>query len=126
MARNWLTAMTYGICASILIVLGSAFLMASLLRFTSFSDDGHSLLPIIISIVALFIGGVISGSKMKSRGLLIGALTGLLYSLFSLFFQYLGFDQAPTFTQYSFYLANIAAAALGGTVGVNLFSAKHK
>lgn len=126
MARNWFSAVTYGIVASILIVLASAFLLASLLRFTSFTDSSSSLLPMIISIAALFIGGVIAGSKMKSRGLLIGAVTGLVYSLFSLFFQYLGFDSAPILTQYGFYLANIVAAALGGAVGVNLFSSKHK
>lgn len=125
MARHWLAAVTYGITAALLIILASAFLLASLLRFTSYSESTGSILPLIISLLSLFIGGVIAGSKMKERGLLIGAITGLIYCCFSFFFQFLGFDHAPGFSQYGFFAANIAAAALGGVVGVNLFSAKH-
>ncbi|MCO7175603.1 TIGR04086 family membrane protein [Sporolactobacillus kofuensis] len=125
MSRNWLSAVTYGMIAAIIIVLASAFLLASLLRFTSFAEGSGSILPIIISILALFIGGMISGSKMKEKGLVIGALTGLAYSLFSLFFQFLGLDQHPSLNQYLFSIANIAASSLGGVIGVNLFSLKH-
>ncbi|MDD9147673.1 MULTISPECIES: TIGR04086 family membrane protein [unclassified Sporolactobacillus] len=125
MARNWLAAVTYGIAASFVIVLASAFLLASLLRFTSYSETGGSVLPIIISIGALFIGGIISGSKMKERGLLIGSVTGLFYCLFSLFFQFLGLDQAPGLNQYIFYLTNIASCAIGGAIGVNFFQGKR-
>ncbi|RYL94705.1 TIGR04086 family membrane protein [Sporolactobacillus sp. Y61] len=125
MARNWLSAVTYGIATSIIIVLASAFLLASLLRFTSFAETSGTVLPVVISITALFIGGVISGSKLKERGLLIGAVTGLFYCLFSLFFQYLGLDHWPGLMQYVYFLANIASAAIGGIVGVNLFSGRH-
>lgn len=125
MARNWLTAVTYGIITAIIIILASAFLLASLLRYTSYSENSGAALPLIISLVSLFIGGVIAGSKMKIRGLLVGAITGLVFCAFSFFFQYLGLDQAPLLKQYSFFAANIVAAALGGAVGVNLFSGKH-
>lgn len=125
MARNWLTAVTYGIAASFVIVLASAFLLASLLRFTSYSETGGSVLPIVISVIALFTGGIISGSKMKERGLLIGSITGLFYCLFSLFFQFLGLDQAPGPMQYVFYMANIASCSIGGAIGVNFFAGKH-
>ncbi|MCO7126408.1 TIGR04086 family membrane protein [Sporolactobacillus shoreicorticis] len=125
MSRNWLSAVTYGMIAAILIVLASAFLLASLLRFTTYTESNGSILPIVISIVALFIGGVISGSKTKEKGLLIGAITGLAYCLFSLFFQYLGLDQSPSLNQYLFFVANIASASLGGAIGVNLFAGKH-
>ncbi|MCL1630492.1 TIGR04086 family membrane protein [Sporolactobacillus sp. CPB3-1] len=123
MSRNWLSAVTYGMTAAIVIVLASALLLASLLRFTSFAESNGSILPIVISLVALFIGGVIAGSKTKEKGLLIGAITGLAYCLFSLFFQYLGLDQAPGLNQYLFFIANIASASLGGAIGVNLFAA---
>ncbi|MET1247503.1 TIGR04086 family membrane protein [Sporolactobacillus sp. STCC-11] len=125
MSRNWLSSITYGMIAAIIIVLASAFLLASLLRFTSFAESNGSVLPIVISIVALFVGGMIAGSKKKEKGLLIGAITGLAYCLFSLFFQYLGLDQTPGLNQYLFFVANIASSSLGGAIGVNLFSLKH-
>ncbi|BBN99302.1 TIGR04086 family membrane protein [Sporolactobacillus terrae] len=125
MSRNWLSAVTYGMIAAIVIVLASAFLLASLLRFTSFAESNGSILPIVISLVALFVGGVIAGAKSKEKGLLIGTFTGLAYCLFNLFFQYLGLDQTPGVNQYLFLIANIAASALGGAIGVNLFASKH-
>ncbi|TGA99507.1 TIGR04086 family membrane protein [Sporolactobacillus shoreae] len=126
MTRNWLSAITYGMVASFIIILASAVLLASLLRFTSFAETSGTALPIIISAIALFIGGTIAGSKMKEKGLMIGAITGLFYCLFSLSFQYLALDRAPGLIQLVYFLANIAAAALGGTIGVNLFSGKHR
>lgn len=126
MTRNWFSAVTYGVAASFIIVLASALLLASLLRFTSFAETSGSVLPIVISVIALFIGGTIAGSKMKERGLMIGAVTGLFYCLFSLCFQYLGLERAPGLMQFIYFLTNVAASAIGGTVGVNLFSGKHR
>ncbi|GAY78386.1 hypothetical protein NBRC111894_3940 [Sporolactobacillus inulinus] len=90
MSRNWLSAVTYGMIAAIVIVLASAFLLASLLRFTSFAESNGSILPIVISLVALFVGGVIAGAKSKEKGLLIGTITGLAYCLFNIFFNISG------------------------------------
>ncbi|MFT8871499.1 MAG: TIGR04086 family membrane protein [Sporolactobacillus sp.] len=126
MARHGLTAIAYGLSAAMLIVLASAVLLASLLRFSSYSENGSIALPIIISLAALFIGGMIAGSKMKERGLLIGALTGVSYCLFSLLFQYLGLERMPGLLQEGLALANIAAAAVGGTMGVNLSGAAKR
>ncbi|RYM06827.1 TIGR04086 family membrane protein [Sporolactobacillus sp. THM7-7] len=125
MARHWVTAVSYGMIASILIVLASAFLLASLLRFTSFAESSGTVLPIVISLVSLFIGGVIAGSKMKEKGLAVGTVTGLMYCLFSLFFQFLGLDRAPGSIQYIFFAGNIVSCALGGALGVNLFSGRR-
>jgi putative membrane protein (TIGR04086 family) len=126
MTRHWLAAIAYGMVASLLIILAAALLLASLLRFTSFSESGNSFLPIVISMVALFIGGAIAGSKLKQRGFLAGGLTGLFFGLFSLCFQYLGLNQSPGIMPLLFLLTNIVAAALGGIAGVNLFSGKHR
>jgi putative membrane protein (TIGR04086 family) len=125
LTRNWLAAVTYGMVAAFVVILASALLLASLLRFTSFAETSGSALPVIVSMVALFIGGTVAGSKMRRKGMLIGAMTGLCYSLFSLLFQYLGLEQAPGIAQYLYFLGNIAAAAVGGTAGVNLFSSRH-
>lgn len=125
MTRQWFAAVCYGMAASFIIILSSAFLLASLLRFTSFSESGSLALPLVISAVALFVGGVFSGSRMKKKGLLIGAVTGLFYCFFSFFFQFLGLDRMPGTTQYLFYFVNVASAAVGGAVGVNLFSGKQ-
>jgi putative membrane protein, TIGR04086 family/integral membrane protein, TIGR04097 family len=126
MTRHWLAAIAYGMAASLLIILAAALLLASLLRFTSFSESGNSFLPVVISLIALFTGGAIAGSKLKQRGLLAGGLTGLFFSLFSLSFQYLGLNHSPGVMPLIFLMANIAAAALGGVAGVNLFSGKHR
>lgn len=125
MSRRLFTAAGYGMIAAFIIVLFSAFFLATLLRFTSLAESSLALAPIIISLAALFIGGLVSGMKMQEKGLFIGLLTGIFYCLLIICIQFLGFDRTGDALQYLLYTGNVAASALGGVLGVNLFSGRY-
>lgn len=125
MSRRLFTAAGYGMIAAFIIVLFSAFFLATLLRFTSLAESSLALAPIIISLAALFIGGLVSGMKMQEKGLFIGLLTGIIYCLLIICIQFLGFDRTGDALQYLLYTGNVAASALGGVLGVNLFSGRY-
>ncbi|WKB36852.1 TIGR04086 family membrane protein [Terrilactibacillus sp. S3-3] len=88
MSRRLFTAAGYGMIAAFIIVLFSAFFLATLLRFTSLAESSLTLAPSIISLTALFIGGLISGMKMKKKKGVIGLLTGLSYCLLIMCIQF--------------------------------------
>ena len=120
--RKMVTACSYGIITALILIMASAFVLATLLKLTSLSETALGSIPmIIVSLVALFIGGVISGAKMKEKGLLTGASTGLIYSLLIYLFLFLGFDRTFSGTQYFLIVANTAITGMGGIIGVNLF-----
>lgn len=124
MSKRLFTAACYGITTSFVLIMVSALLLATLLKLTSLTESSISMMPTIISFVALFIGGLIAGAKMKEKGLVLGATTGLFYCLLIFAIQFLGFDSVLSPQQYLFYAANIAITALGGAMGVNLFVRK--
>ncbi|MGV3487880.1 MAG: TIGR04086 family membrane protein [Tuberibacillus sp.] len=122
MTRRMMTACSYGIIAALILIMAAAFVLASLLKLTSLSEAALGSIPmIIVSLAALFIGGVIAGAKMKEKGLLTGAATGLIYSLIIYLFLFLGLDRAFSGTQYFLIVANTAVTGMGGIIGVNLF-----
>lgn len=122
MTKKMMTACSYGIITALFLIIVSALILATLLKFTSLSEETLGPIPmIIVSLIALFIGGMIAGAKMKEKGLLTGASTGLIYSLLIYLFLFLGFDRTILGTQYLLIIANTATTAMGGVIGVNLF-----
>jgi putative membrane protein (TIGR04086 family) len=122
MTRKMMTACSYGIIVALILIIISALILTTILKFTSLSEATLGSIPmIVISLMALFIGGVIAGAKMREKGLLTGASTGLLYSLIIYLFLFLGFDRTILGTQYLLIVANTATTAMGGIIGVNLF-----
>lgn len=122
MTKKILTAACFGLFTTIIIVLLFGIIMATLLKLTSISESSISLLPMIVSFLALFLGGAVSGLKLKERGLLVGASTGLIYTILVFLLQYLGYEHAASGQQLLLFLLNILTTTLGGIVGVNLFS----
>ncbi|TCP32261.1 putative membrane protein (TIGR04086 family) [Scopulibacillus darangshiensis] len=125
MTRRLFTAACYGMITSFIIIIISALVLATLLKLTTISESSVNLMPTIISFTALFIGGLIAGVKMKEKGLMIGAVTGILYCFLIFAVKFLGFDNSGSSQQYLFYGANIVVTALGGAIGVNLFVRKY-
>jgi putative membrane protein (TIGR04086 family) len=74
----------------------------------------------IVSFLSLFIGGFMSGGKGKQKGLILGGLTGFIYSFSVFLFQYLGLDSLFTLEQTVYHLCYITTAMMGGILGVNL------
>lgn len=125
MTRRMITAMGFGLVVVLAIIMCSSFLLSLLLRFTSLTE--HSLTWVILglSILALFIGGMVSGKKGKEKGWILGTGTGLLFSVVVFLVQYLGYQVQFDPEQYLYHLGYLLASALGGVMGVNLSSHKH-
>lgn len=77
-----------------------------------------------VSFIALFSGGFISGGKGKERGWLLGAITGIVYSIIIFLFSFLGSDQLFTFEQTVYHICYMLISMMGGILGVNLSKGK--
>lgn len=112
--------MIYGLITLLVIILSVSFIFSLLLRFTSLTEASFSWLIIVFTFVALLVGGFVSGSSSKQKGWLVGAGTGLLYSVVVFLVQYLGYNAIFSMQQYLFHGGFILAAIIGGIFGVNV------
>ncbi|WP_138415582.1 TIGR04086 family membrane protein [Aquibacillus sediminis] len=122
MAKSRFTALLYGWIAVLAIMLVTSFILSLLLRFTSLGTSALNGSTIVISLLALFIGGLIAGLKGKENGWILGAGTGIGFTLFVLLYQYLGYNTGLSTTQIIYHAGFLIAALVGGMVGVNLSS----
>lgn len=120
MNRVKMSGMLHGLVTIIVIIMVTSFLISLLLRFTGLTEESFSLATLIVSFVALFFGGFISGKRAKENGWIIGALTGVLYAFVVFLIQYLGFNHGFSGKQELYFLMYIAISSLGGMIGVNL------
>jgi putative membrane protein (TIGR04086 family) len=120
MQKQYITAIMYGWIIVLGLILITSFLLALLLRFTTFNEPTLSWLTLGIGLGALFIGGLIAGLKGKAKGWVIGAITGAGFTLLTFMVQYLGYHQGFSFEQSLYHGGYILAALLGGVIGVNM------
>lgn len=118
--RGILTSMVYGLVTILVIILSVSFIISLLLRFTSLTETSFTWVIMILTFVALLVGGFVSGGKSKQKGWMVGAGTGILYSLLVFLVQYLGYNATFTTEQYLFHGGFILAAIIGGILGVNV------
>src|SRR5699024_8751440 len=97
-----------------------SLILALLLRFSSFNEPTLSWVTLAIGIVSLFIGGVVSGAKSKSKGWIIGGLMGVGFTLFTFLVYYFGYHQPFSWEQALRHIGFIIAAVIGGMIGVNI------
>ncbi|HHY72883.1 MAG TPA: TIGR04086 family membrane protein [Bacillus bacterium] len=119
MAKNSFSAILSGVITTFIIVLVSSLVLSLLLRFTNVQESSLTWVILILSFLALFIGGFVSGGKGKQRGWLVGAGTGLLFSLLVFLMQFLGYQTSFSIEQMAYHLGYIIVALLGGVIGVN-------
>ncbi|NCU18633.1 TIGR04086 family membrane protein [Pallidibacillus pasinlerensis] len=118
------------VSSSVLIGLGVIYVVAAIfslifsliLKFTSAQEDQLSLIITIISFIALFMGGLVAGGRVREKGWLLGGLTGLLYTVINFLFQYLGYDTIFSTQQLIYYVCFTLTAIMGGILGVNMFN----
>lgn len=120
MRRQLFHALLYGWITVLGLILISSIIIAFLLRVTSFDDKLLTWVALSIGILSLFIGGLITGLKGKTKGWMIGALTGIGFTIFTFSVQYLGYHQGFSLEQSIHHLAYIFAAIVGGILGVNI------
>lgn len=117
-------AVLYGVITIFSIAVVSSLIFSVILRFTSVEEASLEFIITAISFVTLFLGGFISGGKGKKKGWLVGGLTGFIYTLIILLFQYLGYDQLFTIEQLIYHVCFIVTAMMGGILGVNINSSR--
>ncbi|MEC5422065.1 TIGR04086 family membrane protein [Virgibacillus sp. C22-A2] len=120
MRKQQFTALMYGWIIVLGLILLASFILAFLLRFTTFNEPTLSWVALVIGLISLFIGGMVAGVKGKAKGWIIGAITGLGFTLFTFLVQYLGYQQAFSLEQSVHHIGYILAALFGGVVGVNI------
>ena len=119
MAISRLTALLYGWIAIFALMLLSSFVLALFIRYTELSHSTLEWLTLGLGLFYLFVGGFLSGLKGKDKGWLLGALTGIGYSLFIFLYQLLAYDQMFSGEQWLFHGLFLLTAILGGIFGVN-------
>ncbi|WLD92217.1 TIGR04086 family membrane protein [Alkalihalobacillus sp. AL-G] len=122
MSKRMVSAMGFGVVVVIAIIMVSSFLLSLLLRFTSLNQQSITWVILGLAVLALFIGGLVSGKKGKEKGWLSGAGTGLLFSVLVFLVQYLGYQVQFDAEQYLYHIGYLVVSALGGMMGVNLSS----
>ncbi|WP_433743385.1 TIGR04086 family membrane protein [Falsibacillus pallidus] len=110
--------------AILILAMLSSLVFSLILRFTSADESSINLFVTIISFISLFIGGFVSGGKGRQKGLMLGGLTGIIYSLLVFLFQYLGLDALFSMKQMIYHGCFIITAMMGGVLGVNMSGGK--
>src|SRR5690625_3816023 len=126
MNRSTIIAAGYGWMAVLIHVLIFALFTSLILQFITITELTLTYVTFSIDIIALFIGGFIAGLKGKGKGWLLGAITGIGFTLFTFMVQYLGFNGSFTFQQIIYHSSFILAAIAGSVIGVNLVTVKNE
>lgn len=117
--------MLYAVLGSLLAALvltGLSLLIISVIYLSKdLSDETARSLVTAAALVSVFVSALISGKKMKSRGLLTGSLVGAAYSLCLYITGVLAFG-IMHFSKSFFGIPALSVfiGALGGIAGVNL------
>lgn len=112
--------MLFGVLSILILALGTSLIFSLVLQFTETQEHSISTLVTVLSFLAVFAGGFISGGKHKQKGWMIGGTTGLLYSLIILLYHYLGHNMLFSFEQVIYHVCYIITAMMGGVLGVNI------
>ncbi len=118
-SKQWV-ALLYGWIIVLGLMMVASFVLALLLRFTTFNEPALSWVTFVIGLISLFLGGLAAGIKGKAKGWMIGIFTGAGFTLFVLSVQYLGYQQGFSLEQSLHHAGYMAAALFGGAVGVNI------
>ncbi|WP_338750368.1 TIGR04086 family membrane protein [Bacillus sp. FJAT-52991] len=115
----------YGMVVIFIIAILCSFVFSSILRWSSLTESSVQFSITVISFIALFTGGFVSGKLSQRKGWMTGGLTGTLYSLTMVSYQYLGYQAPFHWEQLIYHSCFIVTAMMGGILGVNV-SAKHR
>lgn len=94
---------------------------AAILTYTSFSESSIPIAVMVVSIISILYASKCSAKKAKSRGWLIGSITGFTY-MFILYLISLVFIERPVFDMHVLliWVVGLISGAIGGIIGINL------
>ncbi|MDE5415022.1 MAG: TIGR04086 family membrane protein [Bacillaceae bacterium] len=118
--RGIFGSMLYGLIGVLFIAVAFSFVISLILSFSSLTEASFSWFILIVSFLALFIGGMIAGVKAKQKGWMVGAGTALLFTVITFLIQYLGYNSTFTMEQYLYHGGYLLASVFGGIIGVNV------
>lgn len=118
-------ALLYGWIFILVFILVSSFILSLIVQFTGIRQQTLSWVAFSVGLIGLFIGGMITGIKGKSKGWIIGGLTGVGFTVFIFLVQFLGYQNGFSLEQTLHHLGFILAAILGGMIGVNLIKGQE-
>lgn len=124
MKNSYLLAIVYGWITIFVLLLLSSIFLSIMMKFTSINEFMLSYLSLSIGILSLLIGGIVAGMKGKEKGLIIGALTGIGFTVLTFLIQYLGYNETFSMQQMIYHLAYIISAMIGSIIGVNLATSR--
>lgn len=119
-------ALLYGWLVAFSLIFIASMILALFLRFTGFNEPTLSWVTLFVGLFSLFIGGLVAGVKGKTKGWMIGGIIGLGFTLIVFLIQYLGYKQSFSLGQSMHHIGFIAAALIGGVLGVNIVVADEK
>ncbi|MDC3415640.1 TIGR04086 family membrane protein [Aquibacillus salsiterrae] len=122
MAKTRMIALVYGWITVLAVMVFASLVLSLLLRFTSLGASTMTLTTLIVSIIALFAGGLVAGLKGKEKGWILGGLTGIGFTVLILLYQYLGYSGGFNLSQMLHHVGFLVAALVGGVLGVNMSS----
>lgn len=109
-----------GIISIIAILLSVSLILSLILHLSATHAASVEWFLFPITLVTLFIGGVIAGYKSGTKGWYYGGLTGISFVLLIWLISFLGFDVSLSIKNSLFYISYVLLALIGGIVGVNM------
>ena len=109
-----------GSIISIIISILGFFIFAIILTNTDIKEDIIPLVIIIISFISILVGSIISSKKINKKGIVNGALVGIIYISIIYFLSSLilvGFE----LNLYSIiiFIGSVISGMIGGIIGIN-------
>lgn len=116
------TSLFYGWIILFVLLFLASFSLGLLLKFLDMKETTLSWTTLVIGLLILFVCGIITGLKGKTKGWLLGILIGIGFTAFVFLVQFLGYQQGFSLTQALHHGLYLIAAILGGIIGVNFSS----
>ena len=120
--RNFFPAIVFGLLTIFSLAVVFSLLAATTLAMTELTEDSIGTITKVVAFITILIGGITAGAKSKAKGLLVGAITTMIFTIIAFTAQFLGYDHTFTIEQYLYHGGYILCGAFGGMIGVNLFS----
>lgn len=122
-SKNIIKPLIIGFIISIVVSFLAIIIFAVTATNIDISDDGLTVMSIISMINGAFAGGFVSAKVLKEKGLIIGAINGLLFFFIMTLISFIVSREPMSSISLIKILSFTIASMLGGIFGVNI---KHK
>ena len=119
-AQGAVKSIAFGVIFAYVLSILCIFIFSWILYATEISEDISDTAVLIITLFSTFAGGFLCGRKKKSKGLLFGAITGLLYFIVLFIVSAIIYSAAPSPMGISVLILGTISSALGGVIAINI------